>query len=173
VIYKEQKGVVRMRTLLKILLSFGIVALIVGLVLYFTKTEIGNNLEVKHQILYLVPGIIIWVIFILLYILFPNSRRKTRQDDGQYSRDTIRIGQEPTSPSNVNEPTRFEFDPNDNLHSETKQDLDFMTQLRINRLVEKREITIEEAEIASRQTNNMDFLERERFLSAIEHRKNK
>lgn len=47
---------------------------------------------------------------------------------------------------------------------------DFLTNQRINCLLEEGEIIIKEAESIRRQTGNMDFLERESFLSAINHK---
>ena len=47
---------------------------------------------------------------------------------------------------------------------------DFLKNQRINRLLEEEKITIKEAGEIRRQTKNMDFFEREGFLSAIEHR---
>jgi hypothetical protein len=60
-----------------------------------------------------------------------------------------------------------------NSQSSFEHGADFLTNQRINRLLEEGEITIKEAEATRRQTKNMDFLERERFLSAIEHRPTK
>ncbi len=48
---------------------------------------------------------------------------------------------------------------------------DFLTNQRINRLLGAGDITIKEAEATRQQAKNMDFLERESFLSAIEHRR--
>ena len=69
------------------------------------------------------------------------------------------------------EPISF-VDPNEFINSQSpfEHGADFLTNLEINRLLEEGKITIKDAESARRQTKNMDFLERESFLSAIEHR---
>ena len=69
------------------------------------------------------------------------------------------------------EPISF-VDPSEFINSQSpfEHGANFLTNLRINRLLEEGKITIKEAEATRRQTKSMDFLERERFLSAIEHR---
>ena len=50
---------------------------------------------------------------------------------------------------------------------------DFLTDERINRLLKGGKISLPDAESIRRQTKNMNFLQRESFLSAIEHRRTK
>lgn len=72
-----------------------------------------------------------------------------------------------TPPYNASEPISF-VDQSEFID----HPIDFMTNQRINRLLEEGEITIKEAGAIRRQIKleSMDFLEREGFLSAIEHR---
>lgn len=150
--------------------------------------------RLKHQIWYLIRGIVILVMFILSYKLFPKRRERQRYSMsptpppepslfpsfepnppphlGQ-STGTIYVDVDgkPAPPPNANESSGFyEYVDDSDIASSQPSDTDFLTNLRINRLVEEGKITIKEAEATRQQTKNMGFIEREGFLSAIERR---
>jgi hypothetical protein len=128
----------------------------------------------------------LWILYLIVWIIAKKRERKFHRDTGTALQSMNVSPSEPsgkrwyvkpdgtatdTLPPNASETISF-VDPSEFINSQSpfEHGADFMMNERINRLLEEGKITIKEYEVCRRVTKNMDFLERESFLSAVEHR---